>query len=1059
MKLTDPIRKSRGIRATEEGLQKLQQAKASGRCDDGKPLTYVRVAEKAGISELTVKRFFGGNPVDRDSAIAIAQALGLEVSEVVAPDEWNPSEHTSEVIDWHEVCRTMLEVQKPKLRRQATEMGFELNVHIPLGLVERKQQSRRGSDFSLSAEQGTDFFQLGEEEIVQAYEQDEFLEQVIKQGQSKKSQGKRIAIIGEAGAGKTTLLEAIAFWNNLPGFPIWVSLASLGEKSLEEYLRQKWLKDALKTSDVTELEGELVKLFSSGKVWLLLDGVDEMPASSPVEALAKIREELTGWVADARVVLTCRVNIWDASVNALQGFDTYRTLEFSYGDGNHPDQVREFICQWFSNIDKPELREKLREKLDEDIHQRLRDLVKNPLRLSLLCQSWYFPQGDLPKTKVALYQRFTQAFYEWKQEVFTITLKEREDLNTALAQLALRAIDNEKSWFVIRESFALNVMGESLFQLAHHIGWLNLVYRDTETNEPLYAFFHTTFQEYFATLLIDDWHFFLNHVLDNPSLGTYRIFEPQWKEVILLWLGREDVAKEQKEAFIKALVEFNDRCNNFYWYRAFFLAVTGVTEFRDYSRADEIMAQLCYWSFGYLNDENHKGQMLFDPIKEKAIATLPKSEYSRAITTLIETLHTTKDEDIRQQAASSLGQIDPGNEMAIAALTNLLSTTQNENIRQQAASSLGQIDPGNEMAIAALTNLLSTTQNENIRQQAASSLGQIDTGNSEAIAVLLQLVQSANKGIRMKAAHSLGKIGTNNPTAIASLAELIENSQDKSIRSLAAYSLGKIGTDNPTAIATLVKLIENSQDESSRRLAFNLLNPTLAKPQIAVLVTALKDYLSDKTHENDFERYRDCYEVIWDCAQNLPYPDFYQAWHHLQITRYPEVTRTIDIYPTPNSQLLNLTELPKLLHSAINSDSELSDKVQLICIDGSKFIDPDNPATKIYNEMRRQGCPKSEDSKPKTMAQLQDYWDELNLESDKHLVLVFYERTPLAPLAKGGTGEKERFAKSFLNDLSKFDGNICVVTQPDIPLKSFSPSQSNLAEDIVMWIRRVVLES
>ena len=170
--------------------------------------------------------------------------------------------------------------------------------------------------------------------------------------------------------------------------------------------------------------------------------------------------------------------------------------------------------------------------------------------------------------------------------------------------------------------------------------------------------------------------------------------------------------------------------------------------------------------------------------------------------------------------------------------------------------------------------------------------------------------------------------------------------------------------------------------------------------------------------------------------------------------------RGIDIYPTPNSQLLSLAELAKLLRAAIDSKSELSDKVQLICIDGSKFIDPDNPATKIYNEMRRQGCPKSEDSKPKTMAQLQDYWDELNLESDKHLVLVFYERTPLAPLAKGGTGEKERFAKSFLNDLSKFDGNICVVTeQPDIPLKSFSPNQSNLAEDIVGWIRWVVLES
>jgi predicted NACHT family NTPase len=135
----------------------------------------------------------------------------------------------------------------------------------------------------------------------------------------------------------------------------------------------------------------------------------------------------------------------------------------------------------------------------------------------------------LPKTKIALYQRFTQAFYEWKQEVFPISLKEREDLNNALSQLALRAIDNEKSWWVIRESFAINVMGESLFQLAHHIGWLNLVYRDMETNEPLYAFFHPTFQEYFAALAIDDWHFFMNHVPNNPAQGTYRILNRSGK--------------------------------------------------------------------------------------------------------------------------------------------------------------------------------------------------------------------------------------------------------------------------------------------------------------------------------------------------------------------------------------------------------------------------------------------------------------------------------------------------------------------------------------------------
>ena len=75
-------------------------------------------------------------------------------------------------------------------------------------------------------------------------------------------------------------------------------------------------------------------------------------------------------------------------------------------------------------------------------------------------------------------------------------------------------------------------------------------------DEPVYAFFHPTFQEYFAACAIADWDYFLNHTPHDPTQGTYRIFEPQWKEVILLWLGREEVAKEQKEAFVKALVTF-----------------------------------------------------------------------------------------------------------------------------------------------------------------------------------------------------------------------------------------------------------------------------------------------------------------------------------------------------------------------------------------------------------------------------------------------------------------------------------------------------------------------
>jgi hypothetical protein len=168
--------------------------------------------------------------------------------------------------------------------------------YVQLGLVERKHQPRRSGDLSFSPEQGSGFFQLDKEEIIETYEHDQFLEQVIKQGQSKKSQGKRIALLENQeqenySAGSDRIL---------PRNPRFANLDISGKLGREKFRRiplQKWLKDALKTSDVTQQQKALEELFKSGEVLLLLDGVDEMPAPSPVEALAKIREELTGWVA------------------------------------------------------------------------------------------------------------------------------------------------------------------------------------------------------------------------------------------------------------------------------------------------------------------------------------------------------------------------------------------------------------------------------------------------------------------------------------------------------------------------------------------------------------------------------------------------------------------------------------------------------------------------------------------------------------------------------------------------------------------------------------------
>ncbi|WP_414517366.1 HEAT repeat domain-containing protein [Nostoc sp. PCC 9305] len=750
------------------------------------------------------------------------------------------------------------------------------DVYVPLGLVERKKQSKRQGD--VSPEQGSELYK--ETEITKTFEHDAFLEEVLKQKNTPKSQGKRIAIIGEPGAGKTTLLQRIADWVSREinqSIVIWVSLADLREKELKSYLFETWLTQVAekigKAKATEQLKNDFVALFNQNNVWLLLDGLDEMSASNPLTEIARQFRE-AGLISQARIVLTCRVNLWDGSINALDDFDIYRSLDFSY-----PQQVERLIYKWFAA--NQEKGEQLCTALKESGKERIQDLVKNPLRLTLLCLNWQSGDGKLPDTQAGLYQQFVDDFYKWKKDEFATNSDQRQQLNVKLGELAKAAIDKEANRFRLRQDFVSQFLGntddeKSLLKLALNRGWLNCVGIDTN-RKPVYAFFHTSFQEYFAAIAIDDWHFFLKHFPYNPSQGTYRIFEPQWKQTILLWLGREEKnLKQQKQQFIDALVCFQDGCGKwnrenvdkgFYEYRAYFVAAAGVAEFRDYLRSDGLIAQIVEWTIDSTNSINEEASSALQQTdRTKAIASLLQllqstdipQFFTKAIASLLQLLQsTTVDDYTRWRAAASLGEIDPGNEIAIAALVKLLQSTNLDYFTyRQAASSLGEIDPGNKIAISTLVELLkSTTVDDYTRCQAANSLGKIDPGNEIAIAALVQLLQSTTVDdfTRWQAADSLEKIGTGNEIAIAALVQLLQSTTvDDFTRWQAADSLEKIDPGNEFAIAALVQLLQSTTvDDSTRWLAASSLGKigTGNKFAIAALVKLLQS-----TNLDDYTR-------------------------------------------------------------------------------------------------------------------------------------------------------------------------------------------------------------
>ncbi|MGB7708200.1 MAG: NACHT domain-containing protein [Microcoleus sp.] len=762
------------------------------------------------------------------------------------PVTWQGLRGIEAGINWRETCQNALaERQKLTTNSLTTGDGVEFtfdDIYVPLGLVEKVKKEKRPGE--VSPESGSQFYQPEKEyeEVTRTYKNDEFFAQVLKQGQSPKSQGRRLAVTGEPGAGKTTLLQKIAQWvaaETEQDVAIWVSLTDLQGRSVEDYLLQKWLKDALGAVEVTpEMKEALALLFKSGRVWLLLDGVDEMGSSNP---LATVANQISGWVASARVVVTCRQNVWDAGKNALEGFDVYRNLDFDY-----PEGVGQFIHRWFAR--HRELGERLLAELAQDGKERIRDTVRNPLRLALLCRAWQIRQGGLPETKAGLYGQFAEALYVWKQEAFPTTEDEQEELNAALGRLALRGMEQSESRFRLKEGLVREILGKKdkpPFSLALQLGWLNLVGVAVENpDERVYAFYHPTFQEYFAALAVDDWSYFLHHVPDNPRLGIYRIFEKQWKEVILLWFGRENVQKEKKEAFIENLINFDDGCGDwnyrnvdrgFYGYQAYFLAAAGIAELKQSTWSDNIVEQLVKFLFGYLNQEQKRIRFIV-PISDAARDVLP---------------HTAKPK-------------------AITKLTNLLSQNIDEGLQVEVSENLGKIDRGNELAIRKLAEVLASNENESNRQNLANILREIAVGNEGAIQELIKVSQSAYKSYTRKrwVAYSLGEIGAGNQTAITELIKVTQKSNcDLYTRALISYTLGQIDSDDyKLLIQSLIRLLANSENQDIRtevtetlsrlnpgyQLALKDLMDKLSNPEKQVSKWRLEDIIQQIAVDNEF---------------------------------------------------------------------------------------------------------------------------------------------------------------------------------------------------------------
>lgn len=1220
---------SSSVRIDGAGLDKVRQQMA----ELEKPDTFDKRGKKCWTEEYlrdqtfvslsTVKRFLRGIPVGRDSTTSILKALGFEPKKFIAEHDSNLQNSELEpqqniTIDWQRVCQEMLNEQQEeqRFRRRATEMGFEINVFVPLGLIERKQQQRRSGNVPMEQ-----LDQLEPEVVTRIYEHDEFMTDVI--GQNPTGKNKHIAIVGEPGAGKTTLLDKIAthIQENDRDLPICIALASLQRKTLKDYIIQEWLPEAMALVypdiDVEMFhEKSLQKRLRQGGIWLLLDGVDEMAVgANSCLSLEEIRNQLTDWLGNVRVVLTCRTNVWDARVNnPLTGFDTYKTQEFKQ------EQVHDFIQQWFAEAKNIQRGQELQKKLQEPQKERIRQLVKNPLRLSLLCQiSSKNKQVELPETKPELYQHFVRYFYEWKPSQTVIDWATQpglqQELHQALGRLSIAGLDSDNR-FRLPLSLIQQEMGDRLFKLAWDLGWLNLVDREAATDEPVYAFFHPTFQEYFASLVIDNYQFFMER---------YRIFENQWLEPAILWLENSQISAVLKKELIDTITNFKeDKWKNMYGLKLLPLNIvywcqTGEIKFiaervcfvclddRIQTKVDKlrfpgyeefIIESLKYYAPKevcdmisefvinntdlelyelsrllevlfkinpeheclkvlipkLLKDDNEgraievaKIALKNDNFKQIAVdflvnALLNEDEQDElhnvsiikvlidskildkvVIGKLISFLNS-QDSMIQSLAISDLDKLSlnhnalVNNQEVLDALIDFITQNRNNPISIiPAIDIVKRLDIDIAKVNRAIINLLYTSQypvlimslfdhlkaqgligeiinkliqlianeedtyesiayaqmlekylNKNTTEELPSTTNN-DTENIEDFLMERQYVEFVSlisdpenlNLTNLRRDHFTGKLYIGDEIAIAQIKQtnfgvidkiikILEVNKDYTLRHICMEILVNIETLSQQSIVDkLVNLTVNLKDNEIQWFLAGELQQITHKAQLQRVVFGLKDYVEDAVANLDKDLYIIAHLVLGHCANRLSYKEFYDACCVQPSCTNLEALENISVANSSTPQLLQKVEQSSVLQSAVSHNEELNQAVQLICIDGSQFSDPDNPATDIYIEMVEQGCPERQEGTPTNMPLLKAYW-RLNLRNlEKRVALVFYN-----------SKIDREFSEPFLTALRAFGGPIAIITdRPCDNVKRISPNHPNLIDAVLKWLNRSILEA
>lgn len=518
--------------------------------------TQAYLAEQVGLqTRQSVWKFFTGRPIERYIFIEICFQLDLEWQEIAtlpyldAPIQLVSEELTQLKIDtWVQKVRSQ---RRGQVQAQCGALQFFLDSSKPLQLNQvftgvnflpflRHQQWQEISD--LQRIQSTLSTNMGNSSFCPS-----FLKGIdIVQNHHK------VVILGKPGAGKTTFLKHLALECNEGRYkpeciPIFLSLQTFASPqngtddiSLLSVLHNQWQSCGL------DLE-QVKTILDSGRVLLLLDGLDEVPPSVVQTVLSQIQLFSDDYYRN-QIFISCRI---EAQRYHFRGFQYIEIADFLRS------QVEVFARRYFVATARNSKTRGLTQasqflyQLQKPENRPLENLTTSPLLMGLIC-SVFQQRSAFPTKRAKLYQIALDILIErWDQargvqratNLFSLS---KPDTISLLCQIAFTTFIEGKCYFDQRQILNLIVNyleSTSTETLDFEILWSQseAILKSIELRSGLlvqcaksvYSFSHLTFQEYLTARKI-----VVNSTPEELQSSLKQLLaqvkDPRWREVIVL---------------------------------------------------------------------------------------------------------------------------------------------------------------------------------------------------------------------------------------------------------------------------------------------------------------------------------------------------------------------------------------------------------------------------------------------------------------------------------------------------------------------------------------------